>query len=339
MSYDAKGKYTYEYPRPAMTADCVIFGFDGEQLKILLIERGVEPFKGSWALPGGFMKMDETIEQCAIRELREETNLSDVYLEQFKVFSGITRDPRGRVVTIAFIALVRPSDYKVIGGDDASNALWFNARQLPPLAFDHYEIIECAIHYLREILKLRPVAFRLLDDIFSVDELRKVYEVINDTQYDRRNFQRKLMQSDVIVDISPEPEEGTRPQRRYTLADRFTTNADRATTPSDRFITHAEIAIPHDDISVRFNENSAAFKEAVLEHLGISGDIPSPTSTNMEVEEDLELSCNYCCEDASSEIYPAAGKIIEEHSSENATETKNSKKSKRGGSIKDLFNF
>lgn len=338
MSDDAKGKYTYEYPRPSMTADCVIFGFDGEQLKVLLIERGVEPFKGSWALPGGFMKMDETIEQCAIRELREETNISDVYLEQFKVFSGITRDPRGRVVTVAFIALVRPSDYKVIGGDDASNALWFNARQLPPLAFDHYEIIDCAIHYLREILKLRPVAFRLLDDIFSVDELRKVYEVINDTQYDRRNFQRKLMQSDVIVDISPEPEEGTRLQRRYTLSDRFTTHADRATTHADRFITHADRVTSAIESFNCCSVMPTSSDEIIPDEQNLSIN-KCCMANDMDFEEHMELSCNYCSEDISSEIYPTAGKIIEEHSSDNATESKNSKKSKRGGSIKDLFNF
>lgn len=324
MSDDAKGKYTYEYPRPAMTADCVIFGFDGEQLKVLLIERGVEPFKGLWALPGGFMKMDETIEQCAIRELREETNVSDVYLEQFKVFSGITRDPRGRVVTVAFIALVRPSDYKVIGGDDASNALWFNARQLPPLAFDHYEIIECAIQYLREILKLRPVAFRLLDDIFSVDELRKVYEVINDTQYDRRNFQRKLMQSDVIVDISPEPTAGTRPQRRYTLSNRFTTHADRATSNIDDFECCS--VMPTSSNEIIPDEQGLSLNSCCM-------------SNDMEWEEHMELSCSYCSEDISSEIYPADGKIIEEHSADNATVSESSKRSKKGGSIKDLFNF
>ena len=98
-------KYTYEYPRPALTADCVIFGFDGNALNVLLIERGVEPYKGYWALPGGFMRMDETIDECARRELMEETQVKDIYIEQFRVFSSTNRDPRGRVVTVAFIAL------------------------------------------------------------------------------------------------------------------------------------------------------------------------------------------------------------------------------------------
>lgn len=205
---DPKGEYVYEYPRPAMTADNVIFGFDGESLKILLVERGIEPFKGSWALPGGFMRMDETIEQCARRELREETNVRDVYLEQFHVFSSPKRDPRGRVVTVAFIALVRPADHAVIGGDDASNAMWFNVEMLPPLAFDHLEIVDMARAHIRELLRIKPVAFRLLNEVFTVDELRRVYEVISGNTYDRRNFHRKLMQTGVIQDVAPQAEYG-----------------------------------------------------------------------------------------------------------------------------------
>lgn len=193
-----KGEYYYEYPRPALTADCVIFGFDGKSLKLLLIERGVEPYKSYWALPGGFMKMDETIVECARRELFEETGVKNVYLEQFRVFSKTDRDPRGRVVTVAFIALVRPSDYRVVGGDDAVSAYWFDISQLPPLAFDHREIVAAARAHLKDMLKIKPVAFSLLDEIFTVDELRKVYEEINETRYDRRNFQRKLVQSDIV---------------------------------------------------------------------------------------------------------------------------------------------
>ena len=197
-----KNQYSYRYPRPAVTCDCVIFGFDGNDLEILLIERKLEPFKGSWALPGGFMKMDETVEQCARRELKEETNIQHIYLEQFEVFSRTDRDPRGRVVTVAFIALVRPADYDVIGGDDAERATWFNADMLPPLAFDHHDIISKAKVRLSEILKLRPVAFKLVGDVFSVDELRKVYEAVNNTRYDRRNFQRKLVQTDLVEELA-----------------------------------------------------------------------------------------------------------------------------------------
>ncbi len=191
--------YTYEYPHAAITADCVIYGFDGERLKILLVERGLEPYKGMWALPGGFMKINETIEQTAQRELFEETGLKDVYMTQFKMFSRVDRDPRERVVTVVFTALVRPDDYRLVAGDDASNALWFDERFLPPLAFDHAEIIKESHKHLEQLLKLKPVAFELLGKTFSLGELQRVYEEINRKTYDRRNFQRKAMMSGIIT--------------------------------------------------------------------------------------------------------------------------------------------
>ena len=200
------GEYVYRHPHPAVTADCVIFGFDGERLKVLLIERGLEPYKGMWALPGGFMKVadpdggdfDLSIEETARRELREETNLKNVYLEQFKVYSDADRDPRERVVTVAFIALIRPEDYELLAGDDAANAMWWNFSALPPIAFDHDRIIRDAKAYLEEMLRIKPLAFKLLNDVFSMSELQKVYEAITGISYDRRNFQRKAMQSGII---------------------------------------------------------------------------------------------------------------------------------------------
>ena len=192
--------YQYEYPHPAMTADSVVFGFDGRMLHVLLIERGIEPYRGSWALPGGFMKIDETIEQCAQRELHEETNVTNVFLEQFHVFSRVGRDPRERVVTVAFYALVRKSDFKIIAGDDAAKALWFELDELPPLAFDHDEIIKMARERLTEVLQTRPIAFKLLDEKFSMPELQAAYEAINGTIYDRRNFVRKMSSSGYIRD-------------------------------------------------------------------------------------------------------------------------------------------
>ncbi|MCM1005560.1 MAG: NUDIX hydrolase [Prevotella sp.] len=197
--------FCYKYPHPALTADCVIFGFDGRALKVLLIERGLPPFKGSWALPGGFMRIDETVEQAAARELREETGLTGVYLEQFKAFSTVSRDPRERVVTVAFIALVRPEQYQLCAGDDATDAKWFDIEFLPPTAFDHGEIITQARHRLSEILRLKPIAFELLNKIFSLTELQRVYEAITGKNYDRRNFQRKALQSGILQPADTEP--------------------------------------------------------------------------------------------------------------------------------------
>lgn len=197
--------YQYKYPHPAVTTDCVVFGFDGKQLHILLIERGIEPFKGSWALPGGFMKIDETVEQCALRELKEETGVESIYLEQFRVFSDVGRDPRERVVTVAFLALVRKSDFRLIAGDDAARASWFELDELPPLAFDHHEIIAQAWKRLPEMMRIKPICFRLLDEKFSMNELQRLYEAVNCTTYDRRNFARKMSSTGLLRDegISP----------------------------------------------------------------------------------------------------------------------------------------
>ncbi len=194
---DTQG-FTYKYPRPAVTADNVVFGYDGKQLHILLIKRGIQPFKGLWALPGGFWKPNETIEECAKRELEEETGVQDIYLEQFRVFSDPKRDPREQVITVAFVALVRKSDFTVIGGDDAEDAKWFVYNELPVLAFDYQDIVEAALQYLRERLRIEPIAFRLLDKYFTMTELQTLYETINGVEYDRRNFARKMLASNFI---------------------------------------------------------------------------------------------------------------------------------------------
>ena len=140
--------YSYRYPHPAVATDCVIFGFDGVKLKVLLVERGGEPYKGMWAFPGGFLRMDETAEQGALRELKEETDLSPYYIEQFHCFSDPHRDPRERVLSIAFLALVKIAEVK--GGDDAAQAEWFSMDEIPQLAFDHDHILRMALDKLRE---------------------------------------------------------------------------------------------------------------------------------------------------------------------------------------------
>lgn len=142
--------YEYKYPRPAVTADCVVITRE-EQPKILLIERGYEPFKGCWAFPGGFMNMDETTEQCAIRELEEETGLKVDEVYQIGAYSKVDRDPRGRTITVAYLAITDASD-EVYGQDDAAKAQWFRLSELPSLAFDHGEIIEDAIKKYKEVM-------------------------------------------------------------------------------------------------------------------------------------------------------------------------------------------
>ena len=150
--------YTYKYPHPAVTTDCVVFGFDGKELYILLIERGFEPFKRHWVLPGGFLEMHETAEQGAERELMEETNLKGVYLEQFHTFTTVDRDPRERVLTIAYYAIIHKNDYEILAGDDAAKAEWFAINDLPPLAFDHKEVIQLAKERIQEKIALKQMA-------------------------------------------------------------------------------------------------------------------------------------------------------------------------------------
>ena len=188
--------YTYKYPHPAVTCDCVVFGFDGKDLKILLIERGLDPYKGCWAFPGGFMNINETAEQCAKRELEEETGLKVARIEQFHTFSDVDRDPRERVVTIAFIGLVKQIEVK--GGDDAAKAQWFPLKDIPRLAFDHDYILRLAQRTLKERIHFESIGFDLMDEEFSMPELQRLYEAILEVKFDRRNFEKKMMRLGIL---------------------------------------------------------------------------------------------------------------------------------------------
>ncbi|MFN3197238.1 MAG: NUDIX hydrolase [Bradymonadia bacterium] len=184
--------YTYEYPRAALAVDCVVFGLDAAGLQVLLIERGLEPFKGQWALPGGFVRLDETLDEAARRELEEETGVKAVYLEQLYSFSGIERDPRERVISVAYYALVKLSDHAVHAATDANDAQWFAASELPDLAFDHDRIIDTALTRLRGKVRYQPVGFDLLPTKFTLTELQRLYEIILGRELDKRNFRKKI---------------------------------------------------------------------------------------------------------------------------------------------------
>ena len=193
-------KWESLYWHPAVTTDAVVFGFDGEKLNVLLIERGGEPFKGSWALPGGFIREDdESAEAGVYRELHEETNVDDIFLEELKTFSRANRDPRERVITIAFFALVVKDKYVIKGGDDAKTAKWFAIDELPELAFDHAEIIQTALERLRQRIHFEPIGFHLLDNEFTMPQLQNIYIAIlnppaDDKRLrDRRNFPKKML--------------------------------------------------------------------------------------------------------------------------------------------------
>ena len=201
--------YTYKYPHPAVTTDCVVFGFDGRELKVLLIERGQDPYKGMWAFPGGFLRMDETAEECARRELKEETGLELGKVRELGTFSDITRDPRERVISIAFYSLARHSAVK--GGDDAAKAKWWAIDDIPHLAFDHDYILRKAMKRIRQDIHFEPVGFDLLDEQFTIAELQRLYESILGVNFDRRNFYRKMLQTGVLEEV----EEDEMPRRAY----------------------------------------------------------------------------------------------------------------------------
>lgn len=190
--------YTYEYPRGALTVDCIVFGLDDDELKVLLIQRDISPFEGKWALPGGFVHVDESVDEAAKRELKEETGLDHVFLEQLYTFGSVGRDPRERVVSVAYYALVNLSEHRVKADTDARNAAWFSVYDIPDLAFDHTEILEMAHERLRGKIRYQPVGFELLPPKFTLTQFQRLYEKILDTKLDKRNFRKKILKMDIL---------------------------------------------------------------------------------------------------------------------------------------------
>jgi 8-oxo-dGTP diphosphatase len=181
-----------------LSIDCVIFGYAKSKLQIALIKRKKPPFVGKWALPGGFLIGDETLEEAAFRELKEETGLQNIYLEQFHVFSAPQRDPRGRVVTAGFFALISSENLKLIATEDALEAVWWEIDKLPPLAFDHETIFTMGFAALKRAILLRPLVFELLGKKFTLTELQTLYEQIFAQTIDKRNFRKKILKSALV---------------------------------------------------------------------------------------------------------------------------------------------
>lgn len=194
--------YTYDYPRPALTVDCVVFGLDDDtELKVMLIQRKLPPFKGGWALPGGFVQMDKSLEDAATRELREETGIERVFLEQLYTFGEVNRDPRTRVVTVAYYALINLAEHQVRASTDASQAIWWAISNLPPLAFDHLHILSLAFTRLKGKVRYEPIGFELLPQKFTLSQLQKLYETILGTTLDKRNFRKKILKMDLLLEL------------------------------------------------------------------------------------------------------------------------------------------
>ncbi len=190
--------YSYKYPHPAVTVDCAVFGFADGDLSLLLIQRGGEPFAGSWALPGGFVQMDEHLDAAALRELQEETGVSKLFLEQLGAYGAPDRDPRERVITVAYVAVVNLFEHDLKPDTDADNAAWFSFDDLPPLAFDHAEIVDAAHHRLRAKARQEPIVFEFLPKRFTFRELQRLYESILGYRIDKRNFRKKIQSTGLV---------------------------------------------------------------------------------------------------------------------------------------------
>jgi 8-oxo-dGTP diphosphatase len=198
----SKNKYCYDFPRPSVTVDCVIFGYDESDLKILLIKRGIDPFKGFTALPGGFIHEHETLDAAARRELYEETNLSNVYIEQLQTFGNPGRDSRGRVISIAYYALIKREGFISVADDNTAKARWYSVGSIPKLAFDHAEIVETALNRLKEKIRRQPVGFELLSEKFTFSDLQHLYESVLQKKLDKRNFRKKIDKTAVVVRLN-----------------------------------------------------------------------------------------------------------------------------------------
>jgi len=205
-----------------LTVDCVVFGFDESELKVLLVERALEPFKGSWALPGGFVHVDETVDAAARRELAEEAGLTNVFLEQLYTFGAVDRDPRERVVSVAHFALVKLSDYNVRAAADAADARWFPVSKVPKLAFDHAEILAAALERLKSKVRYQPIGFELLPPKFTLSQLQHLYETVLGSGLDKRNFRKKVLGFGLLVALKE-----TQMVGRHRPAQLFRFDADK----------------------------------------------------------------------------------------------------------------
>lgn len=211
--YDAS-----QHERPSVTVDVVVFSLvlPDDDLRVLLVRRKYEPFADMWALPGGFVRIDESLDDAAARELAEETGVSAVYMEQLYTFGAPDRDPRSRIITVAYLAVIPMQAVRQQSGSDAAAAAWFSLHELPPLAFDHAHILDYALTRLRYKLEYTAVGFELLPDEFTLTELQRAYEIVLDEVLDKRNFRRKILSADIIQETGRKRREGEgRPAKLY----------------------------------------------------------------------------------------------------------------------------
>jgi 8-oxo-dGTP diphosphatase len=201
-----------------VTVDIVIFTLREGSLQVLLVKRGVPPFEGQYAIPGGFIREGESLEEAALRELYEEAGVRNVFLEQLYTFGDPKRDPRGRVITVAYYALIASDKLSLVAGADAAEAQWFPVNNLPPLAFDHRSILDYAIERLRNKLEYTTVGFQLLPERFTLGELQAVYEAILGRALDKRNFRRKIALLGILKPLREWQHTGRKPAQLFRFS-------------------------------------------------------------------------------------------------------------------------
>ena len=208
--------YTYDYPHPAVTVDIVVFTIEGDVLKVLLVQRGQPPFEGKWALPGGFVEPDESLKRAAWRELKEETGVNAGFLEQLGAFGHPDRDPRERVITVAYYALIPRDRLTLKASSDAVGAKLFAISELPELAFDHAKILSRARERMKDRFDDSVIATQLMPQSFTLTELQRVYECILGKPIDKRNFRKKIKALDLVVPTGERRRDGPhRPANLY----------------------------------------------------------------------------------------------------------------------------
>lgn len=206
------------YEKPGVSVDIIIFTIKDEDLKVLLVKRKSWPFEDMWALPGGFVGLDESLDDAAKRELLEETNVKDIYLEQLYTFGEPNRDPRTRVITVSYFALISSTELKIKAASDAKDVAWFSVDELPELAFDHNKMMVYALDRIRNKIEYTNIAFQLLPDKFTLTELQKTYEVILNKELDKRNFRKKVKEMDMVKPLKEKKMEGAhRPAQLFVF--------------------------------------------------------------------------------------------------------------------------
>ena len=209
-----------QYELPLVTVDIVVFTVQDDRLKVLLIQRKRDPFKHMWAIPGGFIHMEESLKEAAVRHLRDETNIRDIFLKQLGAFGDPSRDPRARVITVAYYALVSSDRLQPRAKDNAENIDWFCVTDLPDLAFDHHRVVDKSLKDLKDDLETSSIAFQLLPEKFTLTELQRVYELILEKKLDKRNFRKKILAGGLLQDTNETKMDGYhRPAQLFAFVD------------------------------------------------------------------------------------------------------------------------